>query len=205
MPAARGDFDCQEGGHDGRGEAVEGGVDVPSVEPRVCEVVGFGDGGGVEGFVVGVAEGDVLKAFVGRHKAVADDLDLGLVGDCFEVGVEDGAFGVYCFAMTIRGCEGIEAVGELVLGAWGDVGLGFEDYDLVGEEGVTDEGKVRVEEVTDFTGILPFLQRSHFFIMYDAFSCLTSEVLNVNACDGGSEVDLGALGRRERLDNGAGG
>lgn len=144
MPAARGDFDCQEGGHDGRGEAVEGGVDVPSVEPRVCEVVGFGDGGGVEGFVVGVAEGDVLKAFVGRHKAVADDLDLGLVGDCFEVGVEDGAFGVYCFAMTIRGCEGVEAVGELVLGAWGDVGLGFEDYDLVGEEGVTDEGKVGV-------------------------------------------------------------
>ena len=34
-----------------------------------------------------VFEGDVLETLVGRDKAIANDLDLLLVGDCLEVGV----------------------------------------------------------------------------------------------------------------------
>lgn len=46
----------------------------------------------MEGTVVGVFEGDISEALIGGHEAVADDLDLGLVRDRLEVGVEDGGF-----------------------------------------------------------------------------------------------------------------
>lgn len=146
LEAAGGDADGEEGGDDGRGEAVQGGVDVPAVEAGVGEVVGGGDGGGVEGAVVRVAEGDVGEARVGGDVAVADDLDLGLVGDGLEVRVEDGAGfgGEGGGAVAVGGGEGVEAVGEFVLGAGGDVGLVLEDEDLVLEEGGADDGEVGV-------------------------------------------------------------
>jgi len=43
--------------------------------------------------------------------AVADYLDLGLVGDCFEVGVQDAAFGVEGFAMAVVVGERVEPFG----------------------------------------------------------------------------------------------
>ena len=146
LEAAGGDAHGEEGGHDGRGEAVERGVNVPAVEARVGEVVGGGDGGGVEGAVVGVAEGDVFQAFVGGDVAVADDLDLGLVGDGLEVGVQDaaGLGGEGGGPVAVRGRQGVEAVGELVLGARRQVGLVLKDEDLVLEEGGADDGKVGI-------------------------------------------------------------
>lgn len=100
----------------------------------------------MEGAVVGVAEGDVGEAAVGGDVAVADDLDLGLVGDGLEVRVEDGAGfgGEGGGAVAVGGGEGVEAVGEFVLGARGDVGLVLEDEDLVLEEGGADDGEVGI-------------------------------------------------------------
>ena len=122
---------------------------MPPVEAGVGEVLLGGDGGGVEGAVVRVAELDVGQPFVGRDEAVADYLDLRLVGDGLEIGVEDG-FGsdrgfaaIVAVAVERRG-ERVETLGELVLRARGDVGLGLDDEDLVGEEGAAEDGKVGV-------------------------------------------------------------
>jgi hypothetical protein len=65
----------------------------------------------VEGAVVGVFQGDVSEAFIVGDGAVADDLDFGLVWDCFEVWVQDGAFGVESLAMAVAGGFGVEEAG----------------------------------------------------------------------------------------------
>lgn len=94
----------------------------------------------MEGAVVRVAELDVGQAFVGGDEAVADYLDLRLVGDGLEVRVEDGfgpdGGGGLVVAVPVEGSgKRVEALGELVLRARGDVGLVLDDEDLVGEEG----------------------------------------------------------------------
>ena len=81
--------------------------------------------------------------------AVADDLDLGLVRDCFEVWVQDGALGGEGGGVAVGGGEGVEELGYVVLGAGGEGGLVFEEEDLVGVEGGLDDffvgGGQRVE------------------------------------------------------------
>lgn len=163
---------------------------MPSVETGEEGVFVLRDGGGVEGPVVRVAKLDVGQAFVGRDEAVADDLDLRLVGDGLEVRVEDGAFGVEGLAVAVGGGGGwVEALGDGVLGFGGDVPLVPDEDHLVPEEGVTDhfeigicgekgqsrlcswdaaDGKGLPEEVTDFTGILPTNngQKCHGIISY---------------------------------------
>lgn len=159
-----GNLHGKEGGYDGWSEVVQGSVDVPAVEAGVGEVEVGGDGGCVEGAVVWVAEGDVGEAFVGGDEAVSDYLHLGLVGDGFEIGVENGALGVEGLAVAVGGGGGVKAVGEFELGFGGNVGLVLEDDDLVGEEGVADYVKVGIKEVTDFTGDLPIMcsMQCHF-------------------------------------------
>lgn len=51
--------------------------------------------------MVGMAQLDVGEAFVRGHEAVAYDLDLRLVGDGFEVWVEDRPFGVEGLAVSV--------------------------------------------------------------------------------------------------------
>ena len=84
---------------------------MPAVEAGEIPVFALRDAGFVEGFVVWVVEADVGQAFVGLDGAVADDLDLGLVGDCFEVRVEDGFFGVESLAVAVGGYAGVEEAG----------------------------------------------------------------------------------------------
>lgn len=67
---------------------------MPAEEARVVEVLGVGNVRLVELAVVRVAELDVLEAFVLLDEAVADDLDLGLVRNSLEIGVQDGSLGV---------------------------------------------------------------------------------------------------------------
>ena len=111
MAAAARDGDGEEGRHFGRVEIVERGVDVPAVEARVSEVVLRWDGVLVEFLVVGVHEGDIGETFVLGDVAIADDLDFGLVGDGFEVWVQDAAFGVESLAVAVAGGGGVKAVG----------------------------------------------------------------------------------------------
>jgi hypothetical protein len=83
-----------EGRHPGRGEVVEGGVDVPAVEVggAGCLVRG-GDGRLVEGGVGGVLERGGGEALVVVDDAVADELYLWDARDRLEVWVEDGLCG----------------------------------------------------------------------------------------------------------------
>ena len=118
MTAAAWDGDGKEGRHFWGVEVVERGVDVPAVEARVGEVVLWGNGVLVEFLVVGVYEGDVGEAFILGDVAVANDLDFRLVGNGFEVWVQDAAFGVECLAMAVAGGRGVKAMGKFVLGFW---------------------------------------------------------------------------------------
>lgn len=104
--------------------------------------------------------------------------------DRLQIRVQDGPLGVERLAVAVRGCEGIEALGELKLGARRDVALVLEDDNLVVEEGRADDVKVGVEEVTDLTGILPNVSQNHQSPLgNDGSSRLTCEVLNINARD----------------------
>lgn len=91
---------------------------MPAVEARVGEIVLGRNGVLVEFLVVGVHKGDVGEAFILGDVAVADDLDFGLVGDGFEIWVQDAAFGVESFAVAVAGGGGIKAVGQVELGFW---------------------------------------------------------------------------------------
>lgn len=94
LPAASGDRNGHEGGYAGRIEVVEGGVDVPAIESRVCKVILLVNRVFVKGLVVGVDEGDIFETLVRWNKPVSDDLHLRLVGDCLEIWVQDAAFGI---------------------------------------------------------------------------------------------------------------
>jgi len=100
---------------------------VPAVEAREGQVVLGRDARGVERCVVRVAERDVGQALVFGNEAVADDLDLRLVRDCLEVGVQDGAFGVQGLAMAVTSCCWVEEVCEVELGGRRDVALVLEE------------------------------------------------------------------------------
>lgn len=70
----------------------------------------------VEGAVMRMREAEVVEALVRRDGAVADDLDLRLVGHSLEIWVEDAAFCVEGFPMAIA-LSGfrVEALSQLVL------------------------------------------------------------------------------------------
>ena len=86
--------DSHEGGHHWWIEIVERGIDVPAVEAGVREIIFFGDEVLVKCLMVRVLELDVVQSFVLWHEAVADYLDLWLMRNSFEIGVEDAPFGV---------------------------------------------------------------------------------------------------------------
>lgn len=58
--ATRRNSDGKQRGRDGRGKTVQSGIDVPPIEASEIQIVFRWDGGGVEGFVMGMAELDVL-------------------------------------------------------------------------------------------------------------------------------------------------
>ena len=80
--------------HPGRGEIVEGRVDVPAVEARDAVGLVLGrDRGLVEGGVGGMLERCAREALVVVHCAVADELHLGHARDRLEVWMQDRLFG----------------------------------------------------------------------------------------------------------------
>jgi hypothetical protein len=93
----------------------------------------------VEGPVVWVLELDVLESFVRLDEAVADNLDLWLVGDGLQVWVQDAALSVQSLSMAVAGGSWVEALSQLELCLWGDVLLVLEDNDLIAEQSIFDD------------------------------------------------------------------
>ena len=94
LPWALRHSDRVQGGHPGRGEVVERGVNVPAVEARDARcLVGRRDGGLVEGRVGRVLERRGLEALVIVDGAVANQLHLRNARNRLEVWMEDGLFG----------------------------------------------------------------------------------------------------------------
>lgn len=124
---------------------------MPSVETSVVEIFGFRDYGFVEGLVMRVLELDVLEAFVLGHEAVSDDLNLRLVGDGLEVGVEDASLGIESLAVAVAGGSWVEALGQFELGLWRHMGLVFEDEDLVLEESVMNHVEIGICDSSQLT------------------------------------------------------
>lgn len=112
---------------------------MPPVEAGKVEIILGRDGSAVKGLVVGVLQLDVLESLVVGNEAVADDLDLGLMGNGLQVGMENAALGIERLAVAVRRGSGIEALREFELSLWGNAALVLENYDLVGVEGITDD------------------------------------------------------------------
>ena len=144
LAATAGNLDSQQRRGNRGGQAVQGCVNVPAVEAGVVKILLVGDDRGVESTVVGVAKLDVLEALILGDEAVANDLDLRLVRDGLQVGVQNGLLGIECLAVAVRVAGRIKALGELELLLRRDVTLVGEDEDLVLEQGVADGVKVGV-------------------------------------------------------------
>lgn len=120
---ATGNGEGVEGGYFWWGEIVKGGVDVPTVESSVTEVVFRWNDGLVEGTVVRVLELGLSQAFVVVDGAVADELDLRLTRNGFQVGVQDGPLGLagLVVSVTVALARGVEGLCQRVLLLWSEV------------------------------------------------------------------------------------
>lgn len=115
LAATSRDLDGEKSGDDWWCETVQGSIDVPAVEAREVEILGFRDDGLVESLMMRVLELDVLKTFIRRNKAVADDLDLRLMWNCLQVWMQNGALRVKSLAVSIASGVRIEALGQFEL------------------------------------------------------------------------------------------
>jgi hypothetical protein len=95
--------------------------------------------------VVRVPELDVLQTLVGRHKAVSNDLDLGLMRNRLQIRVQDRAFCIQSLAVAIVGSGfRVKSLGEAVLGLGRDVRLIPDDENLMPEQSITKDIKVGI-------------------------------------------------------------
>ena len=101
------------------------------VEPGVVEILFLGDGLLVEFVVVRVDQFGVLQTFILRNEAITDDLNLRLVRDGLEIGVEDTAFCVEGLAVAVAASSRVETASQLGLGTWGEIGLRLDANDMV--------------------------------------------------------------------------
>ena len=147
LRAAAWDAHGKEGGHHGRIEVVKCGVDVPAVEAGEIEVIFCWDGRPVEGLVVRMLECDVSETFILGHEAVADDLNLWLVRDSLEIGVEDGLLCIQGLAVAVRLGFRVEAASQFCLSAGGDHALALDANDMVVVERFADGGEVAIGQV----------------------------------------------------------
>ncbi|CAG9936837.1 unnamed protein product [Clonostachys rosea f. rosea IK726] len=145
LRAARGDADGKQRGRHGGREIIEGGINVPAVEPGEVEVLCVWNCSVMECPVVRVPELDVLQTLVGRHKAVSNDLDLGLMRNRLQIRVQDRAFCIQSLAVAIVGSGfRVKSLGEAVLGLGRDVRLVPDDENLMSEQSITKDIKVGI-------------------------------------------------------------
>ena len=91
--------------------------------------------------VVWVFQGDIVKPLIGDY-AVADDLNLGLVRNSFQIWVEDGSLSIERLAVSVGAYGRIEALRDIELGFWSYMRLVLEDKDLMVEQSIADDLKV---------------------------------------------------------------
>lgn len=103
---------------------------MPPEEARVVKILLIWDNGLVESAVMRVTELSVLETFVGFNEAIANDLDLRLMGDGLEIRVENG-FLVVVLAVAVGVNAGVEALGEKVLSLWRGAGQALQDNDVL--------------------------------------------------------------------------
>lgn len=137
-------LDGQKSSHDWGSEAIQSGVDVPAVEASEVEVIFGRDGGGMESLVVGVLEPDIFQTLVFRHRPIADDLNLGLMGYGLQVGMKDASLRIERLAVAVGRCDGIKSLGQLKLSLRGDSSLVLENQDLVSEQRITNDVEVSI-------------------------------------------------------------
>ena len=142
LASALGHGYSHERGHLWRVEIVQRGINVPTVEACVSEIIDFRDRVLVKFPVMRMHELDVLQAFVLRDQTITNDLDFWLVWNGLKIWVENAAFGVKGFAVSIALSVGIESVGKLILSFGRAARLTLKYYDLGPVEGLTDVGKV---------------------------------------------------------------
>ena len=80
---------------------IEGSIDMPAVESGEVQILCIGDSGFVERLVVWMFQCDVSQALELLHEPVTDYLDLRLVRDCFEIGMQNAALCIQRFAVPI--------------------------------------------------------------------------------------------------------
>lgn len=92
LVAALGNFDSQQRGDQRPIEVVHGRVNMSAVDVRIV-VIFFGrDGVLVECLVVRVFQADFGESLILFDNATADNLDLWLMRNCCQVGMENAAF-----------------------------------------------------------------------------------------------------------------
>jgi hypothetical protein len=80
---------------------IQRGVNVPSEESSCSKIICVWDGFLVKLLVMWVHERDILQPLILLIEPVPNDLNLWLVWNCLEIGVEHGALGVKRLAMTV--------------------------------------------------------------------------------------------------------
>lgn len=144
-----GDLDRHERGNPGSVQVVQGGVDVPAVEASSVTIIVPADGVVMEGLVVRVLQGDVLQALKFLDGTIANDLDLGLVGNGLEVWVQDRLLCVQSLAVAIADGRWVEQAGKLELCLRGKLLLSLEEHNVVLVECLSDDGEVYVTDALE--------------------------------------------------------
>lgn len=103
----------------------------------------------MERLVVWVLKRDILQSFVLLIKPIPNNLDLWLMWDRLEVGVQDRALGIKCLAMAIVLGGRVKTACKFKLSFWGETALVLEDYNVVVVECFSNSGEVCVTEVLD--------------------------------------------------------
>ena len=78
--------------------------------------------------------------------AITNDLDFWLMGHSLQVRMENAAFGIERFAVSIALSRRIEALSQLILCSWGTAGLVLEDHDVRLIDAVPDDVEVFICE-----------------------------------------------------------
>jgi len=130
-----------------RVEGIKCSINVPSVESSRCQILHIRNSFLVKLLVVWVDKCDVLQSLVLLVKPIPNDLNLWLMRNRLEVGMEDGSLSIESLAVAVAVGGGVESLGEFVLSFGGETLLVLQDDDVRIVQGVADDLEVCFREV----------------------------------------------------------